>query len=87
MLRCMRTTLTLDDDVAASIERLRSASGDSLKDVVNRALREGLREIEEGSKPARKSFVTPTVSLGRCKIGDLTSIAEALALGEGDEYR
>jgi len=35
----MRTTLTLDGDVAAAIERLRRARDASLKDIINEALR------------------------------------------------
>lgn len=41
----MRTTLTLDDDVAAKIERLRKTRDQSLKDLVNDALREGLKHL------------------------------------------
>lgn len=41
----VRTTLTLDDDVAVMIERRRKATGDGLKDVVNDALREGLGQL------------------------------------------
>ncbi len=41
----MRTTLTLDDDVAAAIERLRRARDASLKDIVNEALRKGLSDL------------------------------------------
>ena len=37
----MRITLTLDDDVAAMIERIRRAREASLKDIVNEALRRG----------------------------------------------
>jgi hypothetical protein len=37
----MRTTLTLDDDVAVALERLRRAGDASLKDIVNDALRRG----------------------------------------------
>jgi len=40
----MRTTLTLDDDVTVQLERLRRARDASLKDLVNEALRRGLRE-------------------------------------------
>lgn len=86
MLRCMRTTLTLEDDVAAAIQRLRRESDDSLKTVVNRALREGLKQLERHPEP-RQEFVTATVSLGRCRIGDLSDVAAALALAEGDGYR
>jgi Ribbon-helix-helix protein, copG family len=41
-LDVMRTTLTLDDDVAAALERLRKSRDASLKDLVNEALRRGL---------------------------------------------
>lgn len=87
MVRCMRTTLTLDDDVAAMIRRLRREKDDSLKELVNRALREGLKTLEGEPRPPRQPFVTETVSLGRCRIGDLTSVPEALAIAEGDDYR
>jgi hypothetical protein len=46
----MRTTLTIDDDNAVRLERLRKARDLSLKDVVNDVLRRGLQEAE---KPVR----------------------------------
>ena len=48
----MRTTLTLDDDVAVQVERLRRERDASLKDVVNEALRRGLSEMN--AKPKRR---------------------------------
>ena len=42
----MRTTLTLDDDNAVRLERLRKERDASLKDVVNDAIRRGLNEME-----------------------------------------
>ena len=41
----MRTTLTLDDDVAAMLERLRKAREQSRKELVNEALRQGLKQM------------------------------------------
>ena len=41
----MRTTLTLDDDVAAMLERLRKRKGATFKQLVNDALRTGLRQL------------------------------------------
>ena len=38
----MRTTITLDDDVAAAIEAERAATGESFRDAVNRLVRRGL---------------------------------------------
>lgn len=39
----MRTTITLDDDVAALIESERARTGESFKNAVNRLLRRGAR--------------------------------------------
>ncbi|MCC7077793.1 MAG: ribbon-helix-helix protein, CopG family [Acidimicrobiia bacterium] len=38
----MRTTFTLDDDVAAEVERLRREQGIGLSEAVNRLIRAGL---------------------------------------------
>ena len=47
MLRQMRTTLTLDDDLAALLRRRATTLGVPFKVMVNRALRAGLsREME-----------------------------------------
>ena len=82
----MRTTLTLDDDVAVELERLRKSRDASLKEVVNEALRQGLKQM---STPHRKPTVNPTmpVSLGRCRLNSLDNIAEVLAIAEGDSHR
>ena len=48
----MRTTLTLDDDVAVQIERLRKSRDLALKDIVNEALRRGLKEMT--AKPKKR---------------------------------
>jgi len=44
----MRTTLTLDDDIAKTLQENARRSGESFKKVVNETLRRGLR----GEKPA-----------------------------------
>lgn len=82
----MRTTLTLEDDVAAIIRRLQRETDDPLKVIVNRALREGLKRIDQEAKP-RTRFETRAVSLGRCRIGDLSDVSEALAIAEGDGFK
>ena len=81
----MRTTLTLEDDVATSLERLRKTGDVSLKSLVNRALRLGLRELEE--RPPREPFVQETLSAGECRLNDLDDIGEVLTLVEGDAHR
>jgi Ribbon-helix-helix protein, copG family len=82
----MRTTLSIDDDVAATLQRLRRAGDKSLKELVNEALRQGLRELAAPAKP-RKPFRTKSVSLGPCLIGDIVSISEAIAIAEGEGHR
>ena len=49
----MRTTLTLDDDVAAKLTQLSRASGQSFKAVVNETLRNGLAAKKSMSPPER----------------------------------
>ena len=82
----MRTTLTLDDDVAALLERVRQARQLGLKDVVNEALRQGLKAMTAPSHP-RTAYQTRGVSLGRCFLGNLDDVSEALAIAEGEDFR
>ena len=82
----MRTTLTLDPDVAARLERLRQRRDVPFKDVVNAALREGLRALEEKPRPKRTTWTKP-LSLGGFLIGPLDNVAEVLAVAEGDAFK
>ena len=82
----MRTTLTLDEDVASLLARVRQARGLGLKQAVNQALRQGLQQMS--APPQRGApFVTQPVDLGRCLLGDLDDIGEVLAIAEGEDYR
>jgi hypothetical protein len=47
----MRTTLTLDDDIARQLQEAARRSGESFKEVVNATLRNGLTR---GEKPGSK---------------------------------
>ena len=47
----MRTTVTLDDDVAALIESERARTGESFRTTVNRLLRVGAREEPRPALP------------------------------------
>lgn len=82
----MRTTLTLEPDVAAEIRRLRSEKGASLKAVVNGLLREGLRSRRERIAEAEEGPYTRVLKAGRPLIS-IDDVAEALAIAEGDDYR
>jgi hypothetical protein len=82
----MRTTLTLDDDVAAAIEQLRKTRDASLKDLVNEAMRRGLREMTARPK-RRQPFRTKAVDLGEVLIPSIDDISEVLAIAEGEAYK
>ena len=57
----MRTTLTLDDQLAQSLKERAHRSGQSFKDVVNQTLRAGL---VAGQMPSKKRYRLKPVSLG-----------------------
>ena len=82
----VRTTLTLDPDVAALAERMRRVRGQSFKAIVNEALRTGLHPMATPSGRS-ETYITPAVHLGRCAIGSLDDVAEVLALTEREEFR
>ena len=82
----MRTTLTLDDDVAVALERLRRARDASLKDIVNDALRRGLRDLTTRPKQ-REPFQTQSVALGRLRLPSIDNISESLAVAEGEPFK
>jgi hypothetical protein len=83
----MRTTLTLDDDVAALLARLRKARNASHKDLVNEALRLGLKQMTGPPRRPRRPIRTRSVSLGACRIGSLDNVAEVLAVAEDESCR
>ncbi len=82
----MRTTLSLDDDVAALLEKVRKAKDASLKEVVNTALREGLAHMVKPPM-SRKKFHTRVHSSGRCYLPNLDNTAEVLAIAEGEQFK
>lgn len=74
----MRTTITLDADVAGAIRRLMGERGLTFKEAVNTAIRVGLIG-SEGAEP----FAFPTHTLGPARV-DLDKAA-VLAAGFEDE--
>ena len=86
MIRCMRTTLTLEADVASALERYRAEGDRTFKDAVNTALRTGLHVLAAEQEPVRE-FRTVGVSLGGCLVGSIEDVAEVLAVAEGEDFR
>lgn len=78
----MRTTVTLADDVAAELQRLRRERSIGVSEALNDLARAGMARRKE----PRKKFVQRTHNLGRAYI-DVTNVAEALELAEGPDYR
>lgn len=76
----MRTTVTLADDAAAAVERLRRERGLGLSEALNELARAGLRR-----RAGRTQFSQESHSLG-LRI-DVTDVADALELLEGDAAR
>ena len=72
-MNIMRTTLTLDDDVAAMIERERQRTGETTREVTNRLIRQGLQRA--ASAPRRVEL--PTLP-GRPRL-DITDTSEVTA--------
>lgn len=82
----MRTTITLDKDVAVVIERLRRTRNQTLKEVINEALREGLKRTT-APREKRPVVRTRSVDLGRCLLGQVDDVAEVLAVAESESFR
>jgi hypothetical protein len=83
----MRTTLSLDPDVAALLERLRKERDVGLKELVNEALRDSLSRMSGGNPRRGPRFKTQEVDLGRARVPSFDDVAEALAVAEGDAFR
>ncbi len=82
----MRTTLTIDDDVAAELQRLQRLRNAKFKALVNEALRRGLPELAAAPKK-RKPFRTKTFDCGRLLIDSIDNVWEVLDQIEGEKLR
>jgi hypothetical protein len=84
----VRTTLTLEDDVAKEIDRLRAERGTGLKETINAVLRAGVAALRSRTKAARhREFRTEPASLGTPRLKSLDNIDDVLSFGEGEDYR
>ena len=74
----MRTTLTLDDDVAAALERRRAERGTGLRREVNDLLRAGLAAERQAQSQDPPTYVLPTHDPGRALLSDPGALKELL---------
>jgi hypothetical protein len=77
----VRTTLTLDDDVAKLLDKEVRRSGNPFKQVVNHFLRVGLTAPKQ---PRRKPFKVTPINLGLPHYDKVEDLLEYL---EGPEHR
>ena len=81
----MRTTLTLDPDVAAGTRKAAASLGKSMKETINSALRIGLDHI---LKPApAKPYHSATTPMGLNAGYNYDNVSELLAVAEGEDHR
>ena len=79
----MRTTLSLDDDVARLLEKESRRSGASFKEVVNRFLRLGLIAA---NRPPRKLFAVKPRKLGLPSGVTYDNVEQLIERLEGPEH-
>ena len=77
---CVRTTVTLDDDVAAAIDQLRRDKGLGLSEAVNELVRAGIQRPVH-----RPAFTQKTADLGMRM--DVTNIGDVLDALDADDHR
>ena len=76
----MRTTVTLDDDVAAAVGRIRRERGVGVSEAVNDLVRAGLA-LKPPTRPYRNRRAKFSLTV------DVTNVAEALEQLEGPAAR
>ena len=82
---CVRTTLTLNEEIAKRAKRCAARLGLSFKDVINRALEEGLSRLERQNQA--RPFHTEPVAMGLRQGLSYDNIAELIARGESEDFK
>jgi hypothetical protein len=81
----MRTTLTLDPDVAAKAKKGAAKLGKPFKEIINSALRLGLDQVL--NPPAAKPYRTKPRPLGLRPGLSYDNISELLTRAEGEDHK
>ena len=82
----MRTAITMDEDVARALERVRERQKRSFKSVVNDALRAGLLELEREEPVKAERYETEAVA-GLPRVQSLDNVHELLDHIDGPARR
>jgi hypothetical protein len=79
----MRTTLTLDRDVAERVKSVTRKSGRPLKQIINEALRVGLDQLTQPT--AAKPYRTKSRNMGLREGFQLDNVQELLSQIDGED--
>ena len=82
----MRTTMTLEKDVAARLEQMARKRRQPFKAIVNEALRAGLDVLDKPAR-VRTPFETTGFDLGPSLLGSLDDVEGVLTRVEGESHR
>jgi hypothetical protein len=80
----MRTTLTLDPDVAAKARKGAAKLNKPFKEIINEALRIGLEEVLRPK--AARPYTTKPRPMGLRQGFSYDNISELIAAGEGEDH-
>jgi hypothetical protein len=83
----MRTTLTIDPDIALALDRVREREALSFEEVVNQALRRGIRAMDsERERAPRQAYHVRIWKRGGMRVS-VDNVTEALDWAEGHGRR
>lgn len=83
----MRTTVTLDDDVAHALQQIQAEDHTTFRQALNDAVRAGLAAREQRARRGQAGVKTTRArSLGP-RLTSFDDTSELIALIEGDAYR
>ena len=82
----MRTTITLDHDVAQRAKAARARTGKPFKQVINEALRAGFDKLDEAPKKGKPYRTKPKKMHLRAGLS-VDNVAELIAQVEGEHWR
>jgi hypothetical protein len=80
----MRTTVTLDDDIAAALQRLQKSRDLAMNEMINDVFR-GLKEMTR--RKHTQSSRTKSVLLGRVHLPIIDNVAGAVAIAESESFK
>jgi len=83
----VRTTVSLDDDLAIRLEQLRAERGTSFKDALNDVVRRGLSTVGAREQAGPAPAATRPLAMGRRLVEDIDSVSNALAIADGEAFR